>query len=105
MRQCPKCDYVDPPYWRPPAFNPDVDYMRGDEFKEVMPELAEVLKPGKFSKDDRYAYYLSRTGRFVYRMWLPIYNSFGGDGKAWSHHRRTKMYDRAGRLNQTAWKK
>lgn len=41
MRECPKCNYVDPPYWRTPPFFSEVDLMRS--VKEEVTRLYEKL--------------------------------------------------------------
>ncbi len=104
MRECPKCHYIDPPNWRHPPHFPDVDYVRYDEFLELHPDLAKGLKPGGTVEDELHVYRLSRTSRYVYRMWKPIYKAMGGD-KSWSQARRTKMYDAEGRLDKAQYRR
>ncbi len=102
MRQCPKCGHIDPPNWRPPPFGPDFDYVRFDEFRELLPDLADEIAHGGIGFDELYAYRASKTRKYVYRVWLPIWRAFG-EGRPWAVARRTKMYDSAGRTDKKAW--
>ncbi len=106
MRECPKCHYVDPPNWRAPPFGPDFDYVRLDEFHELMPQVArELLGKGKaaIAYDELHAY--RSSGKYVYRIWLPIWRAYNGETRSWADVRRTKMYDSAGRTDKKAWAK
>jgi hypothetical protein len=115
MRECPRCHFVDPVYWRHPAFYPELDYLRTDDFEtawkmanEQYPVIPRViLEPQKYTIDEitRSAYYLSKTKKWTYRVWLPIYNAFGSDGGGAPHSkiRGSKFYDSAGRVNATAY--
>lgn len=103
MRECPKCHYLDAPNWRPPRWQPDLDYCRFDEFQDILPDLAIKLLPGKTVEDELYVYRRSKTGKFVYRVWGVIFRAWG-HGK-WSDFRKTKMYDTAGRLRKDSWER
>src|SRR5438309_11822724 len=112
MRECPNCHYLDHPSWRHPAHYPDLDYCRFDEFLEILPDLASQLLPGETIEDPLYVYRRSNSvmrnhkptgGKYVYRVWKPIFRAWGDQG--WSHFRKTKLYDSAGRLNKGAWQK
>jgi hypothetical protein len=112
MRECPRCHFLDPPNWRHPAHYPDLDYCRYDEFLEIQPELARKLVPDSEVEDELYVYRRSkqtrtkkgdRGGKYVYRVWKPIFNAWGDQG--WSHFRKTKIYDSKGRFNKEAWQK
>src|SRR3972149_415797 len=103
MRECPTCHTVDHPSWRPPPHYPDLDYCRFDEFTEIQPELAQKLMPKFTVEDEIYVYRRSATGKYVYRVWKPIFRAWGAEG--WSHFRKTKMYDSAGRLRRESWQK
>ncbi len=64
MRQCPKCGHIDPPYWRHPAFFPDLDYVRLDDFEMMMPDFAVKLKDGAiYVEDELYVYKKGETMR------------------------------------------
>ena len=77
-----------------------------EDLQNVMPEIAERLVPGEYLEDASSisAYYLSKTKKWAYRVWLPIYRAFG-EGKAAPHSkiRAAKFYDSTGRLNRTAY--
>jgi hypothetical protein len=107
MRQCPKCLHIDPPYWRHPAFFPDLDYVRLDDFEMMMPEFAAKLKDGAvYVEDELYVYKKGPRSKWVYRIWKPIFNAFNPDGTApWSQIRKQKFYDKAGRLDKNHWGK
>src|SRR5712692_4351457 len=98
MRECPKCHFVDPPNWRPPPHYPSLDYVRWDEFEELMPELAVLLLPGKEIEDELYVYHRSKAkgkgSGYVYRCWKPIWRAYGHEG--WRAVRGARLYDTAG---------
>jgi len=101
LRQCPNCEYVDPPYWRHPAFFPDLDYVRFDDFQQICPDLAKDLKPGKTVEDKFYVYRRGPKSKWVYRIWKPIYVAFGeGGASPWSKIRKNKFYDSSGRVDK-----
>jgi hypothetical protein len=102
MKECPSCHYIDPPNWRHPPHYPDFDYVRFDEFSELLPDLAKGMQPQDVREDDIHVYRRTKTGKYVYRIWKPIWNAFGPGG--WTQFRKTKMYDAAGRLNKANWK-
>jgi hypothetical protein len=116
MRECPRCHFVDPAYWRHPAFYPELDYtlfedfpksieLASDQLDLKIPELR--LEPGKYlveAEVTNSAYYLSRTGKWSYRVWLPIYRAFAeGNAAPHSKIRAAKFYDSSGRINKTAY--
>lgn len=119
MRECPRCHFVDPVYWRHPAFYPDLDYTLFEDFPKTI-ELANdqlehkilelELRPGSYVYDPvtNSSYYLSRTRKWTYRVWQPVYRAFGGDtdGTGSAPHskiRQSKFYDSSGRVNRTAY--
>jgi len=106
VRECPKCHYVDPPYWRTPPFFSEVDYMRFDEFQQLLPMIAEQLRPGGYADDEIYHYHLSGTSRYVYRVWKPIWKALAPQG-TWRELRQAgkKFYDRDGRMNKNSFTK
>ena len=61
MRVCPKCKYVDPPYWRY-SFCDQIDYTEYENFKIMHPKLAEELVRKKTIADidEVYAYHLTK---------------------------------------------
>lgn len=103
MKECLKCGYVDPPYWRSPPHYPELDYVRPEDLKVFDVELSKLLQKGiPVERDgDPNVYRLTETGKWVYRVWKPIWKAFGPGG--WSQFRRTKMFDSAGRLRKDNW--
>ena len=103
MKECPKCGYVDPPYWRSPPHYPELDYVRPEDLEVFDPELFKLLNRSvPFERDgDPNVYRMSETGKWVYRVWKPIWKAFGPGG--WKQFRRTKMFDSAGRLRKDNW--
>jgi len=78
MKVCPKCGYIDHPYWRHSRFDFNADYCRWEEFKTIHPKLAEKLKD-KHNFDPvengEYIYYRRGSGGlFVYRVWKPDFH-------------------------------
>jgi hypothetical protein len=67
--KCPGCGQiiVDDPRWRPSGFKWGVDFCDFEDFKDMMPQLAEKLKPGGWVEDELYLYRRSKTNK-VYRM-------------------------------------
>lgn len=74
MRECPKCNYLDPPYWRARIFDVEIDICNISDVDHFDPILASQLRgmgPLKEVCDDIYAYRMTKTG-IVWRMWLPL---------------------------------
>jgi len=68
MRVCPKCGFIDPPYWKHVKYSYYVDFCSFESFGIVEPELAEKLKKGgDIVEDDLYAYRLTNTKLVVLR--------------------------------------
>ena len=70
MRVCPKCGYVDPPYWRHSRFSYWLDIIEVENLALVKPELAKILKKEKkgFVVEDKdYYYRKGKNGVFVER--------------------------------------
>ena len=103
MKECPKCGYVDPPYWRSPPHYPELDYVRPADLEAFDPELFRLLiRAVPFERDgDPNIYRVTETGKWIYRVWKPIWVAFGPGG--WSQFRRTKMFDSAGRVKPDSW--
>src|SRR5207249_239215 len=90
MKECPKCGYQDPAYWRPRIFDFEVDFCTLGDLEIIMPELARKLKENKAGTTfDEGVYTYKRTGsNYVWRMWLPLFKLRGWAPK--------KYYDSAG---------
>ncbi len=103
MKECPNCGHIDPPYWRSPPHYPELDYVRPNDLAVFDPDLFKLLvKAVPFERDgDPNIYRISETGKWVYRIWKPIWSAFGPGG--WTQFRRTKMFDSAGRLKKDNW--
>ena len=70
MRQCPKCNYVDPQIWRHAWHKRFTDVSRFEDLEAQAPELAEKVKecyPSIYD-DGMYIYKLSKAG-YVVRIW------------------------------------
>lgn len=66
LEQCPCCQYQEKVNWRPRFMNVDHDMV---EFAELpVTHAAASLKNGESVVDGQWAYYRTRTGRWVYRM-------------------------------------
>ncbi len=90
MRECPKCGYVDPPYWRNRLFDFEVDICILSDLAIVDLDLATQLflvKRGTSILKDVYVYRLTRTN-WVYRIWKPLF-----DVRGWNPQ---KYYDGSG---------
>ena len=69
MRQCPKCGYIDPPFWKWYSYyRPNMDICRFEDFKEAYPQLASRLEETRFTEDDLYKYRLNRKRIIVERI-------------------------------------
>lgn len=83
MRVCPKCGFIDPPYWLHCKFSYHIDSCRFSEFKNQHPELARNLRKGGDIIEDKDNYYrLNITQTHVFRKakieWTEI-NPFGAE--------------------------
>ncbi len=78
MRECPKCHYVDPPYWLAHFKDREKDIIHLDDFQLIAPELyREVLASHGVFIQGPYAYRIPRGNKVVYRLWLPLYKARG----------------------------
>ena len=69
MRVCPKCNYMDPTYWRHALHKRFTDVTRIEDLEEQNEELAEKIKANpKLYDDGLYLYKLSKRG-YVVRIW------------------------------------
>lgn len=88
MRECPKCGYQDPPYWRHVRFRIFTDCCYLEDFKTMFPELYEriikevdiVVKP--------YIYHLVVKANIVQR----IHFLDSRDGTSWREPDQEKTY-------------
>lgn len=90
LRECPKCGYVDPPYWRNRLFDYEVDICKLEDLiiiDEQLSVLLTISKRGQSFLKDQYVYRLTRTN-WVYRIWKPLY-----DVRGWNPQ---KYYDGSG---------
>jgi len=69
MRVCPECGYIDPPEWRHHRWSYWIDICHIEDFKRLLPKLAEELLKGvKLVEDKDNIYRLYAKGRkFVQR--------------------------------------
>jgi hypothetical protein len=83
MRECPKCNYRDPPYWRPAKMNNpsgDIDIARIDDLLLFETEIGRqlTLKRGiEAVTDGHFAYYIGKRGVWVRRVSLRIFKDCG----------------------------
>lgn len=68
MRECPKCGYKDPPYWRHVKFRLFTDYCHLDDFKEMLPELVARLEIETDIVIKPYIYHIVRKSNIVQRI-------------------------------------
>lgn len=78
MRICPKCGFVDPPYWLPSRWRiPEycrVEDLQKDQ-KHIVKQLLNVA-PMEIITDQFCAYRMTETG-FVERIWINLYKTGG----------------------------
>jgi len=68
MRVCPKCKYVDPPYWKHVKYSYWIDSCSRGNFSLLHPTLAKQLKKASdTAEDDLYVYRLTRNETTVER--------------------------------------
>jgi len=56
MRVCPKCGFVDPPYWKHCKWSYYIDDCSFENFQMLYPELAKELLKNRLAEDKYYAY-------------------------------------------------
>lgn len=79
MRECPKCHYIDPPYWRNRLFDYEVDICKIEDLETIDIDLMMQLlinKTGTTITKGEYCYKLTKTG-WVYRIWLSLFKVRG----------------------------
>ncbi len=79
MRECPKCGYVDPPYWRNRLFDYEVDICRWEDLAQIDRELSLNLylsQKGTTILKEPYCYRLTKT-LWVYRIHYPLFKVRG----------------------------
>lgn len=64
MRQCPKCGYVDPPYWRHSRYSYWIDFTEYENWLYM--GFPEIQKGQKY-EDEYFVYRRNKTGRKVHR--------------------------------------
>jgi len=67
MRVCPKCGYIDPPYWKHVKFSYFVDSCSLENFSLLFPNLAEKITDDMVFDGINY-YRLIKSGFWVLRM-------------------------------------
>ncbi len=88
MRECPKCHYVDPPYWRNRLFDYEVDICKLEDLQSIDVDLmCQIILSPKTTLKGEYVYKLTKTG-WVYRIWKPLF-----DVRGWNPQ---KYYDGSG---------
>jgi hypothetical protein len=90
MRECPKCHYVDPPYWRNRLFDYEVDICNIEDVYQMNPDLFIKLLSvtrGTTVVESPYCYKVTRTN-LVYHIWESLFKVRG-----WSPQ---KYYDGTG---------
>lgn len=98
--KCPNCGYQEWANWRP-VFGPDsIIYSKSVTEAESIPAITKDHKPGDVWTDECWAYRWVKTGRFVQRIPLAIYNAEG----RFLHHAQ-KGTPKFGHPNEYAEKK
>lgn len=92
MRICPKCEFVDSPYWRHSRYNNWWDFMEWENFIQAYPIESRLLqekmdfvhRKEKIAIEDKwYVYVKSRKSKYVYRMckldgsWMYSFHGLG----------------------------
>lgn len=67
MRVCPKCGYIDPPYWKHVKYSYYIDASSLENFKLLCPELAKRIAREKVVSDEHFIYRLCKKGTWVER--------------------------------------
>lgn len=73
MKVCPKCGFIDPPYWLPSRWR-ITEYCRIEDLQRDQPRLAQELekvKPMQIIEDQYYFYRMNEAG-FVERIWKEL---------------------------------
>lgn len=65
LEACPTCGYQERVNWRPRYMDIDMDII---EYIEVQDAALSSLKPGESIAIGQWAYYLTKTGKWLYRM-------------------------------------
>jgi len=81
MRVCPKCHYVDPPWWRPSRWLPEHDTARIEDLQLNEPIIAQELTEKEVAIVDVYVYWKSKRSPRVRRTWIEHWNMFGKAGE------------------------
>ena len=76
MRVCPKCGYVDPPYWRHSKYSYWIDHIEYENFQTLHPELCP-LQPGGKIENEHYVYRRMKKSDRVERKALIDYEVYG----------------------------
>jgi len=81
MRVCPKCGYVDPPWWRPSRWQPEHDTARIDDLLLHEPELLKQLEREGVVFKGPFVFWKSSRSRRVRRTWIQEWKRFGKSGE------------------------
>ena len=76
MRVCPKCGYVDPPYWRHSIYSYWIDFTEYENFKNMHPELCP-LQSGELTEDEYFVYRRMKKSDFIERKAIVDYEVHG----------------------------
>ena len=86
MRECPKCGYTDPPYWRHVRFTLYTDCCNFEDFEMLHPLLAARLLKEITLKHEKYIYHLVVAAKIVQR----IHVDYSRNGKSVNEPRQEK---------------
>ncbi len=76
MRTCPKCGYVDPPYWRHSKYSYWIDQTEYENFENMHPELCP-LQHGELTEDENYVYRRMKKSGYIERKAKVDYETYG----------------------------
>jgi len=79
MRECPKCGFLDPPYWHRHRWRIDVDITHLDDFKMLYPEMGKQFDKGHEIVTDKTSAYIigGKDRTHVFRVWIKLYEIAG----------------------------
>jgi len=86
MRECPKCGYLDEPYWRHVRFRIFTDCCRLEDFATMFPDLAKRIVTEINIAHKNYIYHYVKKATMVQR--IHITDSL--DGKSWREPEQEK---------------
>ena len=78
LEKCPGCGLQEQLNWRPRIMDVDQDII---EAENASPELLAALTAQNPLFDGQWVYYLTRTGRWIYRLQIALYRANGNSFK------------------------